>query len=692
MATLEKIRKRSTLLLIVVGLALLAFIVGDFFTSGRTLFGTGTTIAKVGGNKIDVQEFQRRYEQVNQRMQQQQNANKIDPARLQSEVLESMIQEQLLADELDALGITVTDNELSKAMLGATAHPAMYQFAQQLGAQSPDQVYDFAFNPVKYNVPAETAQQIQNMWLEQERQMEQMLKITKFQNLLAGSIVANELDAKAYYDNNATTKHVVYTPVVYGSDAYPVSKYEVTKSEIQAQYESDKHLYPITEETRRGGYVAVAIKPSSADLQEAHLLVDSMMNLLKTTPELEAVSNDANFGVDRRTATANDITNNYIRQFVTDSVVGSVKNISYIDEEFTVAKLLGKKMAVDSVNMDFVIYEGDAAGRDSVMAALQGGSSLEEVAQMNGVVDARADLWQQFASAPEGEIKDRVLNAGSGYFYLDSAETGARIARVNSKKAPVQVYDYATITYKVYPSDKTIDDLNIQLNEFAAKMTSADSLTMASAFDHGYSYEPFRVTENSYMIGNVPYSRNVVKWVMEAKPGDVSPVMETQQQDQLVLVALKDIFKKGYVPLNNEAVYPNVELRAKNKKIADDILANTKGQTMEQIAAANKSRIDTTDVTFGQMFVAGIGPSEQGLVGQISVTPAGGEMKPYVGNQAVYYYQVISDDTQGRPYSYDENAARFNQQYGTSAVMQNIMDIMVDKSTVQNNMLKFYSE
>ena len=81
MATLEKIRKRSTLLLIVVGLALLAFIIGDFFTSGRTLFGDGTTIAKVGSHKIDIQEFQRRYENANQQYQQQ-NA-KIDPAQLQ---------------------------------------------------------------------------------------------------------------------------------------------------------------------------------------------------------------------------------------------------------------------------------------------------------------------------------------------------------------------------------------------------------------------------------------------------------------------------------------------------------------------------------------------------------------------------------------------------------------------------------
>ena len=220
-----------------VGLALLAFIVGDFFTSGRTLFGTGTTIAKVGGNKINVQEFQRRYEQINQRMQQQQADNKIDPARLQSEVLNGMIQEQLLNDEIEALGITVTDNELSKAMLGPTAHPAMYQFAQQIGAQTPDQVYDFAFNPVKYNVPADQSQQIQALWIEQERQMEQMLKITKFQNLLAGSIVANELDAKAYYDNNANTKHIAYTPVYFTSELFPADKYPVSKSELQAQYE-----------------------------------------------------------------------------------------------------------------------------------------------------------------------------------------------------------------------------------------------------------------------------------------------------------------------------------------------------------------------------------------------------------------------------------------------------------------------
>ena len=157
MATLEKIRSKSTLLLIVVGAALLAFIIGDFFTSGRTLFGTGTTIAKVGKEKIDIQEFQRRYEEVNQQYQQQNT--KMDPAALQQYVLNQMIQERLINKEIEDLGIEVTDNELSKAMLGPNAHYAMIQFAQQMGFQSPDQLYDVAFNPTKYNVPADQAQQ-----------------------------------------------------------------------------------------------------------------------------------------------------------------------------------------------------------------------------------------------------------------------------------------------------------------------------------------------------------------------------------------------------------------------------------------------------------------------------------------------------------------------------------------------------
>ncbi|WP_290448735.1 SurA N-terminal domain-containing protein, partial [uncultured Muribaculum sp.] len=522
MATLEKIRSKSTLLLIVVGAALLAFIIGDFFTSGRTLFGTGTTIAKVGKEKIDIQEFQRRYEEVNQQYQQQNT--KMDPAALQQYVLNQMIQERLINKEIEDLGIEVTDNELSKAMLGPNAHYAMIQFAQQMGFQSPDQLYDVAFNPTKYNVPADQAQQIQALWLRQEQQMAEMLKQQKLQYLLASSIVANDLDAKAFYDSNASTSHIIYAHKNYAD--VPNDQYEVTSADIRDEYNKEKNSFKVNDETRRAHFIAVNIAPSQADINQGRVLVDTTISRLSATPAVDAVNGDSNFGVDRNSAAASSITNPQLREFVTTAAPGDVKMLSFINDEFTIVKLIGSKNAVDSINVDVIAFQGDAASRDSLLDALNSGLAFEEALKRPGVAGGQADIWQTLASAPDNEVKDRLLSAGSNYFIADSMGTDARIIRVNTKRAPVNIYDFATVTYKVYPSDETIAKLNSDLENFMAGVTSADSLTVTRALSAGYTLQPAMVTANSSMLGNVPYTRNAVKWVMDAREGQISPILE----------------------------------------------------------------------------------------------------------------------------------------------------------------------
>ncbi len=181
MATLEKIRSKSVLLLVIIGAALIAFIIGDFFTSGRTFFGTGTTVAKVDGQKIEVQDFQRRLEQANQ--QAQQSGQKIDQALLQQQVLNGMVAEKLYQNELKALGLTVTDAELTDAMLGSGSPYLNAMIQQQFGVQSAAALHDMAFNPVKYGLDEQQALQLRGYWVSLENQMEQMLLQQKFQNL-----------------------------------------------------------------------------------------------------------------------------------------------------------------------------------------------------------------------------------------------------------------------------------------------------------------------------------------------------------------------------------------------------------------------------------------------------------------------------------------------------------------------------
>ncbi|MDD6778533.1 MAG: SurA N-terminal domain-containing protein, partial [Bacteroidales bacterium] len=151
MAALEKIRSKAVFLTVIIGVALLAFIMGDFLTSGRTFFGDGNTIAKVGDEKIDAIVFQRRYEKMSAQLQER--GQSVDGAVIQSQVLNQMMSEILLDNEIEALGIYVTDEELTNAMTGKNARPQIMQFARQMGAESPDQLHDMLFNPSKYGIP-----------------------------------------------------------------------------------------------------------------------------------------------------------------------------------------------------------------------------------------------------------------------------------------------------------------------------------------------------------------------------------------------------------------------------------------------------------------------------------------------------------------------------------------------------------
>ncbi len=100
MATLEKIRSKGALLVIIIGVALLAFIVGDALTNSRNLFGDHTTVAKVGKEKIDYHEYQRKREELNHRLETARAQNPAQYANFDTQLLGQMAIDELIGTAL----------------------------------------------------------------------------------------------------------------------------------------------------------------------------------------------------------------------------------------------------------------------------------------------------------------------------------------------------------------------------------------------------------------------------------------------------------------------------------------------------------------------------------------------------------------------------------------------------------------
>ena len=685
MAALETIRKRAVLLTVVIGLALLAFILGDLINSGQAFFGDGNTIVKVGDKKIDALEFQKRYEQVSAQYQNA-GAQMPDGAVIQNTVIEGMISEMLLAEELDAVGIYVTDAELTEAMTGAGASQYMYQYAQQMGCESPAQLYDLLFNPAKYGATEADVAAAKADWIRMEGEVEKMLKSIKLQTLIVGAMQANELDKKYLFEENATTSEVAYVRADYS--ALNGEEYEPTAAELKAKYNEIKNVFRLDNEQRTGRVITVDIKPSLKDQAASKAIVDTTMTLLRANAGIDAVRNNGELVIAENYWKLDDITNTQIKEFVEKAKVGDVLEPSFVANEYTIAKLVGKEMAVESVDMNIVTVSGDKNVQDSIKNALNSGKAFAEV--VNGAnVQGQENVKQTLVGAADS-IKAKVLKADANYFALTENDQMAYFVKVVKKEEPKQFYNVAVITHKVYPSKETTNGLRDNLQAFINENNTLAALD-SNAVKAGYQPMPVVVYSNTPQVNGIDGTREAVKWMFGANKGAVSPILDAAGKEKMVVVALEEVFEAGYLPMNETQVNALLTAQVRNEKKGAALVEKYAGKanSLEEYATLMESKVDTAQVTFGQQFIPGLGMGENCFVAGVTVAEEGKMSEVLKGNAAAYVYQVIkhnhSDRTPGA-----EIDRQFASSRGSSAVMQNIEAILRGATTVENNMIKFF--
>lgn len=685
MSALEQIRQRPILIISILGIALLLFILTAVDRPGE-LFTDNHTVAEVGGNKIDYMEFQRRVEQQSEQMRNQGYAN-IDNARIQTMVLQQMVNEVLLNEEFEALGLAVTDNELSKAMLGETPHPMVARMIQQWGFPSAQVLYDYAYNPQKYGLEPAQSQQLQQAWQSLEKDTEKLLLSQKFSNLFTGALPANKLDAKAYFEDNAATSTIAYVR----KDFTTLSDddFKPSDADIEAIYNEEKNRFRIDEPQFVIDYITVDIVPSKADLDLAAADVSKALAELKTTEGTEAVAGNSKFYVNRVSSPKSKLASNLSRALDRIST-DTVTQVSFFDNKYTLAKLLSVSEDTDSVLLDMAIF-AEGAAADSVLSRLNSGASPADLGEKL-IAQSQDSVWVSLIDPQLALVKDDILSAQNGTYFMSKNNPGVAM-KIRTRKAPVTVYEIAEITYDVIPSSATVNQLNSDFRKFLETNNTPEKFA-AEAANAGYNVLESVVTPSSLSVNNLPESRNAAKWAIENKKGNVSGVFTDDTESRLMGVAIKEVFKGDFIPSSYSRVRTYLEGKARNRMKGEKLVADFKGKAsnVAGYASAMKAQVDTTQVTFGQPMVRNFPPFESALNANVAVAKKGQTVGPVALNNSVVVFEVVNVDSQGRQFDFQNDAMVFTQREGATALQNSMADILLGNKKVNNRIQKFYAD
>lgn len=689
MATLEKIRSRSVLLIVIIGIALIAFIIGDFLNSGRSVFGTGTTVAKVDGQKFDINEFQRRLQQQSDMYQQR--GQKIDGAVLEQQVLESMVNDALFKKELQRLGITVTDQELADVMLGRGASILSNRIAQESQGQitSIQQLHSMITRPAEFGLTPEQANSFRAYWTQLENETSEQLMQQKFMTLFTGSLVANELDAKYFYEETATPANVAYVKKDFS--LLPSEDYTVTDEDINNEWAKYKNAYRLNEPMRAVEYLSVAIVPSPDDIMAGQQKVEDAIATLRTADDATALAGMTDFVVDNRRQAAGKTDRN-MKAFLDTASVGAAGLISRNANNFVIAKLLKKSVEVDSVNIDAIAVQGKAQ-LDSVLTALRAGASFEQMAQNPAVVNSSDSIWLSLSEAAGSPMTEVIANAPLGvYFTNDTAANvpGGTIYRVNRRRAPVNVYEYAYVTYSIEPSEATINKLESDLAAFLAENKTAQAFS-ENAIQAGYQVFPAKVSASTPALGNLQDSRGPIVWALDAKKGEVSPIFGGEETGRYIALAVDDIYE-DFIPARDPQVREYLNVRVLGQKKGDAMMEQYAGKAsdLNGYAQLMGAPVDTVKISFGQVSVPQFGMNEGELQANAALAAPGKLVGPFKANTSVVVMQVINNDEATRPYVFSEAAETFRSNRGSYRLSNVLPQILMGNKEVTNNLSKFY--
>ena len=711
MAALGKIRKRGVALVIIIGLGLFAFIAEEAFRSCEaTKNQQRQQIGEVLGNKINVQEFQALVDEYQEVVKMSQGVDNLSEEQLNSlkdEVWNSFVNEQIVKSEADKIGLTVTDEELQNMMKEGT-NPMLMRTPfvnQQTGRFDVTMLTKFladykknASNPQM----AESYQRIYKYWQFIEKQLRQQTLAQKYQALIANAMLTNPVSAKKAFEGQNQESDVQLASIAYNT--INDNDVKIDEKELKAKYDEQKEMYKQTVETRDIKYVSYQVVASAADRKALMTTMQDASNKLQSgaTPAEVVRKAQSQFPYTGIAATKRAYPSDIAAKLDSMSVGQTTAPFeTKFDNTLNVVKLISKTMMPDSIEYRQIQVGGETveAARktaDSIYTALKAGADFDEIAKKYGQTAQKQWLTSAMyenSNTMDEESKNYLNSINTlGVNELKNLEfsQGNIVLQVTARKAMVEKYDVAVIKHTIDFSKDTYSEAYNKFSQYVSEnKTIADLEKNAAKF--GFRVQERKDLFNSeHNVVGLRSTREAMKWIFDAKDGEVSPLYECGNNDNLLVVALTGVHPVGYRSL--DAVKEMVKSEVLRDKKFEQIKAKFAGVADIEAAKAKGARIDSVNqVTFSApVFVQATGASEPALSGAIAASKQGEFSKSLVkGNGGAYLFKVLKKaDREG--VKYDEKATeQMLKQQAVQAASRFIQELYQKANVVDNRYLFF---
>lgn len=698
MATLEYLRKRGKLVALIVGLAMLAFILQAALESGNFLFsGSKFQVARIGDEKIGVQDYQQLLAQKEElfKLRYGAEANSYVMQQLHAQTWESLMNEFLYGEAFEEIGIAVHPDELYDLVQGTQPHPIVVQeFSDPNNPMSfnPEMVRQFlsALNDDETGVR-------KKFWLDIEDRVYYDRMRSKLVSLVGKGLYVTSDEAQMYHEDNG---HVVdFDYVVLPYTQIPDADVKVSDDEIKAWYKQHKKKYK-QNDTRDIEFVVFDLLPSEQDIAAIKKKIADLVEPFKTAENNEYfVSRNSDAAFD-----ANFYQKGELSPAIDSLMFSALPGFTYGPYQegpaFKISKLDTVVGIPDSSKARHILIAfdenttSDQAKKlaDSIKTALDAGADFVELVNKysddQGSKTMGGDVgWMTYQTSFVKPFLDACMLGKKGDKKVVESQYGMHVIEITDQTAVQKKVRVATLQLDLDPSKETRNTIYGQAVDFAMGHTTKEAFEKGAEDNKLIIRQAPNLFPMSYDLPGVPEAREIVKWAFESELGQVSDAFEVGER-YIVAVVVK-AKEQGIAPLEDvkEEVTADV-IREKKVEMLSKEFGKYKGKPLSEMAAGLKVNLEKANtVTFVRAQI----PSgfEPAVVGAAVALPKDAVSDPIEGFLGVYVIQLTSV-TPSLPTEDYTNERRQLSSIFSSWATYRLFRSMIDNAEVKDYRYKFF--